>query len=169
MKAFFKIISVFLFLMIFSMFTTSCEKNGIDAGVKEASVLDEKMGEVSKAQETCCTVTCRRGNCTVNSSPCSCTSLGGQPICSSTGSNSRTVITASEDIMISYDNLASYIQSIGAPQVADAILDIKELFVTNHFELSSLADIKKYDELLNIYIEFYKSQSVAVQDKMEEL
>lgn len=109
-----------------------------------------------------------------NSSICSC--YGGLPYCQIKSKDKdsiyydtqKSVITTSADVIPLYDAHIQYIANdLKNPNAAEALSNIKKLFVNNNYHISTPELLEEYYKNFRIYTAFYKAQPLRVRDKLD--
>lgn len=109
-----------------------------------------------------------------SNSICSC--FGGLPYCAivskskdSTRYNiDKSIITSSSDRMPLYDaHIKLITEDLHNESAAQALSNIKQLFMNNNYTLSSPSLVQEYYRNFIVYLDFYKTQSTQIQDKLD--
>jgi hypothetical protein len=172
--------SIITALIVVGIVFFACWKEKTNEQIQ--SEVQSKVQNFLKEVSTCCSASCRRGTCSVNQSPCTCTCVGGQPMCGSSnvptsGRIEEVDISAGHMIFLDnavqleyYDNLIHYLQyDLSAIDAAKAIQDIKNLFVKNEWVLDSPETVSAYYKNMEIFVDFYNRQPLSIQDKIEDM
>lgn len=105
-----------------------------------------------------------------------CSSIGGLPYCQISPKNGdslkydmeKSTIEITSDMIPLYDKHIHFIaEDLHNDKAAQALANIKQLFVDNDYKISTPDLIKKYYDNFIIYTEFYKKQSLRIRDKLD--
>lgn len=138
-----------------------CQKSDIALQSNSAETISAK-GEV------CCSVQCRRGNCSTSKTPCTCQCIGGQPSCSG-GS-----ISVDSDQDDNYAPVINYLNSLGTWQGDSAANILQSMYdlivIDNSGILTDSSDIALYEAMFSDWDDLYSNHlPVAVTDSIDAL
>lgn len=167
-----RFLTIAMLTISISLGLISCDSEAQHSETTHQSAADSKDKTIP-----CCQVTCRRGTCICYKYPSSCSCIAGQPVCghvdpggdaSKAGAeNLNVIIEATPAMMELYDEDITFISTtLGIRDAADALQNIKQLFIDNNYSIASEDAIREYHKNLNVYIEFIGTQTEDVVDRL---
>jgi hypothetical protein len=173
-KMYITVATIALSMAVASIFIACNKGQSTDAELEAKA--KQKLERVSKWFWTCCEITCPKGSCYSNTSPCECSCLpGGGAKCaggasSATGAFDGIVWITTAEQFNSYTTLINYLRvELGAAEAADAMQNIQDLFATNDWVLSTPDAVGSYYENLQIYEDFCNTQTEDVLERLNNL
>ncbi|MCR4964091.1 MAG: hypothetical protein K6A41_00380 [Bacteroidales bacterium] len=155
----------------------SCKESGNN--VLDDQTTTTELSGTKDDTPPCCRVMCRMGSCETYQSPCHCTCVAGLPVCGGLGNGGdpaqkgevpKIVVKATQAMMPLYDEDADYIeQTLHHAGAAQALRNIKQLFIDNQYVLSTPATIQAYLENAAVYESFIQTQPQEVIDRLSSL
>ncbi len=85
------------------------------------------------------------------------------------GEKPQVIIEATPEMMKLYDEDIEYVETLGGKAAAEAMRNIKQLFIDNNYVISSEKDVTEYYKNVNVYSEFISTQPEEVVDRLSNL
>jgi len=87
-----------------------------------------------------------------------------------TSNQSTVIIECSPEQLLEYDDAVNYISNdLHNETAAQALRNIKQLFINNNFCISSPLEVEKYNHYLRVYANFIASQPDSVVDRLSAM
>lgn len=152
-----------LLILFFSMMLLlfGCQKSDSD-------LLNNNRTAISAKDEICCSVQCRRGNCSTTKTPCTCQCIGGQPSCSG-GS-----ISIDSDQSSNYAPVIQYLQGQGSWQADSAANVLQRMYdlvvIDNNGMIDDSIDIVRYESYFTDWANLFENHlPQAIADSIEQM